>query len=109
MWDSCERGIVPEAPLFYLSNFDIKFLVQYIYLGATTKRQDGCSPPESTSSVRSDDRNLLNLFYQESGKGGLLQLITISIETIYYALAIASILCGAAYKLGYELGKNAKK
>lgn len=36
-------------------------------------------------------------------------MITISIQTIYYALGIASILCGAAYKLGYEIGNNAKK
>ena len=36
-------------------------------------------------------------------------MITISIQSIYYALAIASILCGAAYKLGYEIGKNARK
>lgn len=33
----------------------------------------------------------------------------ITIETLYYLLAIAAILCGAAYKLGYENGKNAKK
>jgi hypothetical protein len=36
-----------------------------------------------------------------------LQMITI--ETIYYIIAIAGILCGAAYKLGYENGKNARK
>ena len=36
-------------------------------------------------------------------------MITITIETVYYVLCIASILCGAAYKLGYELGKNARK
>jgi len=36
-------------------------------------------------------------------------MITISLQTIYYAVAITSILCGAAYKLGYEIGKNAKK
>lgn len=36
-------------------------------------------------------------------------MITISLESIYYALGIASILCGAAYRIGYELGKNAKK
>ena len=30
-------------------------------------------------------------------------MITISIQTIYYVLGIVSILCGAAYKLGYEL------
>ena len=35
-------------------------------------------------------------------------MITISLQSIYYALGIASILCGAAYKIGYELGKNAK-
>ena len=33
----------------------------------------------------------------------------ITIETLYYLLAIAAILCGVAYKLGYENGKNAKK
>ena len=33
----------------------------------------------------------------------------ITIETIYYMLGIAAILCGAAYKLGYENGKNARK
>lgn len=36
-------------------------------------------------------------------------MITISLQSIYYALCIASILCGAAYKLGYENGKNARK
>ena len=33
----------------------------------------------------------------------------ITLETLYYIVAIVSILCGAAYKLGYENGKNAKK
>ena len=42
-------------------------------------------------------------------KGGHLQVITISLQSIYYALGIASILCGAAYKIGYEIGKNARK
>ena len=50
-------------------------------------------------------RNLLGILW----KGGLLHMITISLQSIYYALGIASILCGAAYKIGYELGKNAKK
>lgn len=36
-------------------------------------------------------------------------MITLDMQTIYYALGIASILCGAAYKLGYENGKNARK
>lgn len=40
-------------------------------------------------------------------------MITISLETIYYALGIASILCTSAYKIGYEIGyeigKNARK
>ena len=36
-------------------------------------------------------------------------MIEVSIESVYYIVAIASILCGAAFKLGYELGKNAKK
>ena len=40
-------------------------------------------------------------------KEDLLHMITI--ETIYYIVAIASILCGASYKLGYENGKNARK
>lgn len=33
----------------------------------------------------------------------------ITIENIYYVVAIIGILCGAAYKLGYENGRNAKK
>ncbi len=40
-------------------------------------------------------------------KEDLLHMITI--ETIYYIVAIAAILCGASYKLGYENGKNARK
>lgn len=32
-----------------------------------------------------------------------------SLQSVYYALGIASILCGAAYKIGYEIGKNARK
>lgn len=33
----------------------------------------------------------------------------ITIETIYYGVATVALLCGAAYKLGYENGKNARK
>lgn len=36
-------------------------------------------------------------------------MLTVSIQTVYYIVAIVSIVCGAAYKLGYENGKNAKK
>ena len=36
-------------------------------------------------------------------------MITISLQSVYYALGIASILCGAAYQLGYEIGKTARK
>ena len=36
-------------------------------------------------------------------------MIAVSVQTIYYLIAILSIVCGAAYKLGYENGKNAKK
>ena len=37
----------------------------------------------------------------------VLQMITL--EALYYIVSIVGILCGAAYKLGYENGKNAKK
>ena len=33
----------------------------------------------------------------------------ITLEELYYIVTIIGILCGAAYKLGYENGKNAKK
>ena len=33
----------------------------------------------------------------------------ITLEELYYVVAIAGILCGASYFLGYENGKNAKK
>ena len=36
-------------------------------------------------------------------------MITISLQSVHYALGIASILCSAAFKLGYEIGKNARK
>lgn len=36
-------------------------------------------------------------------------MISVSLETVYYALGIVAILCGAAYKLGYDNGRNAKK
>lgn len=36
-------------------------------------------------------------------------MITISLEMIYYIFGIASIVCSAIYKLGYENGKNARK
>ena len=28
------------------------------------------------------------------------------IQVVYYSIMIASVLCGAAFKIGYELGKN---
>jgi hypothetical protein len=35
-------------------------------------------------------------------------MIIITLESIYYIVFIISILCSAAYKLGYENGKNEK-
>ena len=32
-----------------------------------------------------------------------------TIQIVYYAFMIASVLCGAAFKIGYELGKNSKQ
>ena len=42
-------------------------------------------------------------------KGGTLRMITVSLEAVYYVVVIASILCGASYKLGYEMGKHTKR
>ena len=36
-------------------------------------------------------------------------MIVISLESVYYIVGIIGILCGAAYKLGYEIGRNTKK
>lgn len=33
----------------------------------------------------------------------------ITLESVYYLVAIISIVCSGAYKLGYENGKNTKK
>ena len=49
-------------------------------------------------------RNLSGNMYERR----TLHMLTVSIQTIYYVVGIISILCGAAYKLGYENGKNAK-
>lgn len=32
-----------------------------------------------------------------------------NVETLYYLVGIAAILCGAAFRLGYVMGLNAKK
>jgi hypothetical protein len=31
------------------------------------------------------------------------------LQVVYYSVMIASVLCGAAFKIGYELGKNSKQ
>lgn len=31
------------------------------------------------------------------------------LQIVYYSIMIASVLCGAAFKIGYELGKNSKQ
>ena len=36
-------------------------------------------------------------------------MATISLGSIYYAISIAFVLCSAAYKIGYEIGKNERK
>ncbi len=36
-------------------------------------------------------------------------MITVSLESAYHIVAIIAIFCGAAYKLGYEMGKHTKK
>ena len=33
-------------------------------------------------------------------------MLTVSIQAIYYIVAIVSIICGAAYRLGYETAKR---
>ena len=35
--------------------------------------------------------------------------IAISLQSIYYVVGITSLLCSAAFKLGYEIGKNTRK
>lgn len=36
-------------------------------------------------------------------------MITFSLQDAYYIFSIIVILCGASYKLGYEIGKNKRK
>jgi hypothetical protein len=36
-------------------------------------------------------------------------MITISIQNMYYIFSAIAVLCGASYKLGYEIGKNKRK
>lgn len=36
-------------------------------------------------------------------------MIIVTLESVYSIVFIISVLCSAAYKLGYENGKNAKK
>ena len=70
---------------------------------------DGCylSTVGRLSSAREYKLCLHRNLSRNLRKEDLLHMITI--ETIYYIVVIASILCGAAYKIGYEHGKNARK
>lgn len=36
-------------------------------------------------------------------------MIQFSLQDAYYIISVIAILCGASYKLGYEMGKNKKK
>ena len=36
-------------------------------------------------------------------------MITISVQNAYYIFSVIAVLCGASYKLGYEIGKNKRK
>ena len=36
-------------------------------------------------------------------------MIIITLESAFYIVSIIAIFCGAAYKIGYEAGKNTKK
>ena len=31
------------------------------------------------------------------------------LQVVYYSIMIASVLCGASFKIGYELGKNSNQ
>ena len=68
---------------------------------------NGCFPSESTSSVYIDFTRK-PVGDREYVKGRICAMY-LTIESVYYLIAIVSIACGAAYKLGYANGKNAKK
>ena len=36
-------------------------------------------------------------------------MITISVQNAYFIFSVIAVLCGASYKLGYEMGKNKRK
>ena len=36
-------------------------------------------------------------------------MITISLQNAYYIFSVIEVMCGASYKLGYEIGKNKRK
>lgn len=36
-------------------------------------------------------------------------MVIISLQSIYHIIVIGSVLCGAAYRLGFEMGKHTKK
>ncbi len=74
-----------------------------IYKGAAEARQDGLS------SIREHKLCLHRNLLRNLGKEDILHMMTISLQSIYYALGIAGILCKAAYKLDYEIGKNTRK
>lgn len=60
------------------------------------------------SSVEYKPRSHRNSF-ENLGGGGLAFMITISLENAYYIFSVIAVICGASYKLGYEIGKNKRK
>jgi hypothetical protein len=36
-------------------------------------------------------------------------MIMISIQNAYYIFSVIAVMCGASYKIGYEIGKNKRK
>jgi hypothetical protein len=36
-------------------------------------------------------------------------MITVSLQDVYYIFSVIAVLCGASYRLGYEIGKNKRK
>ena len=55
------------------------------------------------SSVEYKPRSHRNSF-ENLGEEDLL-----SLENAYYIFSVIAVICGASYKLGYEIGKNKRK
>ena len=82
-------------------------LVIILFLGVTIYGRSVALLPERLKALLalSLETTLLQVEYIRREESDCMDVI----QVVYYSVMIASVLCGAAFKIVYELGKNSKQ